>query len=266
MRKYHGTLIHRSQDSLGKIEVVDDGHIRSLHFGNPVRQSATDLSRPEYLVLSYTRAMMGSLLFNPSPAKVLLIGVGGGSLAKFILHHCPHCTIDAVDHRELVVKLAYGYFRLPEDPRLHIHIMDGVRFVHRHAITAAGSYDLILIDAYNDTGMDDQMGEGSFLRDCRSLLSDDGLLAINLWGRDQPRYGQAHRSLQSCFGAKPLLLPSEGTTNIIALALRGTDFRRAFKIAETRAKVLEYRTGLELLRFSHTLRKQNGFLKNRVLF
>lgn len=265
MRKYHGTLIHRSQDRLGSIEVVDDGHIRSLHFGNAVRQSAADLSRPDYLVLSYTRAMMSSLLFSPAPANVLLIGLGGGSLAKFILHHFPQCNVDAVDHRELVVKVAHGYFQLPEDPRLHIHVMDGAQFVQRQAVTAAGRYDLILIDAYNHAGMDDHMGEGSFLHACRALLSVGGLLAINLWGRDQPRYGQTRRSLHSCFGTRPLLLPSEGTTNIIALALHRVNHKRALKIAETRAKALEHETGLELLRFSRMLRKQNGFLRNRVL-
>lgn len=266
MRKYHGTLIHRSQDRLGSVEVVDDGRIRSLHFGNAVRQSAADLSRPEYLVLNYTRAMMSSLLFSPAPAKVLLIGLGGGSLAKFVLHHFPRCIIDAVDHRELVVKLAHGYFQLPENPRLRIHIMDGVQFVQRQAVTAAGYYDLILIDAYNHAGMDDQMGEGSFLRACRILLSDDGLLAINLWGRDQPRYGQVRRSLQSCFGVRPLLLPSEGTTNVIALALRrANNHMRTLKIAEARAKAMERQTGLELLRFSRMLRKQNGFLRSWAL-
>ena len=101
MRKYHGTVIHRSQDSRGVIEVVDDGCTRSLHFGNAVRQSAMDLNRPEYLVLTYTRAMMSCLLFKPTPCKVLLIGLGGGSLAKFLLHHIPNCTIDAVELREL---------------------------------------------------------------------------------------------------------------------------------------------------------------------
>lgn len=264
MRKYHGTVIHRSQDSRGIIEVVDDGVTRSLHFGNAVRQSATDSSRPEYLVLTYTRAMMSSLLFKPSPCNVLLIGLGGGSLAKFLLHHFPHCTIDAVEHRELVAKLAHGYFLLPEDQRLRIHIADGAEFVQHKASVSSGCYDLILVDAYDNAGMDNNMGEKLFLHACYALLTTDGLLAINLWGRDQPRYDQTRRTLQQCFSAKPLLLPAEGTTNVIAMALRRANHKSSLKTAEARAKILEYQTGLELVRFSRTLRKQNGSLANRI--
>ena len=264
MRKYHGTVIHRSRDSRGTIEVVDDGYTRSMHFGNAIRQSAMDLSRPEYLVLTYTRAMTSSLLFGPSPRRVLLVGLGSGSLAKFIWHHFPLCNIDAIEHRELVVKLAHGYFFLPEGQRLRIHVEDGAKFVQHQALSSPGSYDLILIDAYNDAGMDDNMAEQLFLQACHILLSADGLLAINLWGRDQPRYSRAQRTLQQCFATKPLLLSAEGTTNIIAMALRRANYKNQLKATEARAKLLEDRTGVEFVRFSRALRKQNGSLLSRV--
>jgi spermidine synthase len=266
MRKYNGTVIHRSQDSRGFIEVVDDGYTRSMHFGNAIRQSAMELSRPEYLALTYTRAMTSSLLFGPSPRRVLLIGLGGGSLAKFIWHHFPHCSIDAVEHRELVVKLARAYFFLPEEQRLRIHIADGAEFVQHQSLGSPGSYDIILVDAYNDAGMDDNMAEQLFLQACHILLSADGLLAINLWGRDQPRYSRAQRALQRCFATKPFLLPAEGTTNIIAMALRRTNYKVTLKAMEARAKSLEDRTGVELVRFSRTLHKQHGSLLNRIFY
>ena len=261
MRKYHGTVIHHSRDDRGTVEVVDDGHTRALHFGNSVRQSATDLSRPEYLVLPYTRAMMSSLLFMASPSKVLLIGLGGGSIAKFLLHHFPRCNIDAVELRELVVKLAHGYFLLPEDQRLCIHIADGAGFVHSGT---SDFYDLILVDAYDEAGMDDNMGEDRFLRACRGLLTPDGVLAINLWGRDQPHFKRVRRTLSDCFGGKPLLLPAEGTSNVIAMALRPANHKVQLKMAEKRAKSLEHHTGLELVRFSRSLRRQNGSLISRI--
>jgi spermidine synthase len=264
MRKYHGTVIHRCQDSLGIIEVVDAGYTRSLHFGNAVRQSATDLSRPQHLVLNYTRAMMGSLLFRPSPRNVLLVGLGGGSLAKFLLHHFPHCSIDAVEYRELVVKLAHGYFLLPDDQRLLIHVADGAGFVQRMAAVSSGRYDLILVDAYNSAGMDDGMGEEAFIHNCYALLAAEGLLAINLWGRDQPIFNRVRRILQECFAAKPLLLPSEGTTNVIAMSPLRNDRKNLLKTAESRAKLLEQQTGLELVRLSRTLRKHNGSPLNRI--
>ena len=264
MRKYHATVVHRSQDALGIIEVVDAGYSRSLHFGNALRQSAMDLSRPQHLVLNYTRAMMSGLLFRPSPRKILLIGLGGGSLAKFILHHFPRCTIDAIEHRELVVKLAYGFFLLPEDRRLLIHIADGAEFVQRMAASSSSRYDLILVDAYNNAGMDDRMGEATFINNCYALLDAEGLLVINLWGRDQPIYNRVRRILQQCFAAKPLLLPSEGTTNVIAMATSGVNHKNLMKSAERRAGLLEQQTGLELVRFYRTLRKHNDSLLKRI--
>ncbi|HEY0720688.1 MAG TPA: spermidine synthase, partial [Gammaproteobacteria bacterium] len=87
MQKYDGLLVHRTQDEWGPIEVVDDMLHRSLHFGTEPKQSSMLLSDPLALVLSYTRAMTTALLFVPQVRRVLLIGLGGGSLAKFFLHH-----------------------------------------------------------------------------------------------------------------------------------------------------------------------------------
>src|SRR3569623_1391487 len=137
MRKYHGTLIHRSRDADGPIEVVDDGVIRTLHFGNDVRQSSMALHDPVHLMLLYTQAMMSCLLFQPDPKRVLLIGLGGGSLAKFLLHHFPRCKIDAVERRAAVVKLAHGYFQLPETPRLRVTVDDACEHLKLSARSAA---------------------------------------------------------------------------------------------------------------------------------
>ncbi len=263
MRKHHGTLIHRSKDSIGTIEIVDDGYTRSLYFGNATRQSAADLSRPGYLVLTYTRAMMSSLLFQSSHRKVLLIGLGGGSLAKFLLCHFPGCSIDAIECREQIVHLAHSYFELPEDPRLHIHIADGVDFVQNAAAISSDRYDLILIDAYHDAGMDDNMGDQRFLQACQTLMTKNGLLTINLWARDRPSYLRTRQSLHRCFGAKPLLLPAEGTTNVIALAFNQAVHSDPLKTIEVHAKPLEELTGLELRKFSRMLRKQNTPLLQR---
>jgi spermidine synthase len=265
MRKYNGSLIHLSQDRFGIIEIVEDNLTRSLHFGNAVRQSAMDLSRPEHLVLSYTRAMMGGLLLQSSPRDVLLIGLGGGSLAKFLLRHFPKCTIDAVEQREQVVKLAHGYFLLPEDPRLRIHIEDGCAFVKHEVRTSNGRYDLILVDAFDSVGMADDMGQPPFFDACRALLTPEGLLVTNLWGSDRPRYTHVRRRLRHCFDANPLLLPAEGTTNVIAMALRRPGYKKLLKTVDKRAKPLEVQTGVEFIRLANALRRQNGSLMDLLL-
>src|SRR3569623_3741806 len=95
MRKYHVTLVHRSRDADGPIEVVDDGVIRTLHFGNDVRQSSMALHAPVHLMLLYAQAMMSCLLFQPGPRRVLLIGLGGGSLARVLRRRWRGCEVGA---------------------------------------------------------------------------------------------------------------------------------------------------------------------------
>ena len=119
-----GILINRTQDEYGTIEVIEEGGLCSLHFGSRPKQSSMFLHDPWRLALSYTRAMTAALLFNPQPQRALLVGLGGGSLAKFLLHHFPDCQIDVVELRKEVVNLAYDYFQLPLDNRLNVVIGD----------------------------------------------------------------------------------------------------------------------------------------------
>src|SRR3569623_2268604 len=99
MRKYHVKLVHRSRDADGPLEVVDDGLTRTLHYGNDTRQSTMALADQVNLMLVYTRAMMSCLLFQPAPRRELMIGLGGGSLAKILLHYFPRSDVEAVERR-----------------------------------------------------------------------------------------------------------------------------------------------------------------------
>ncbi|MEK7322421.1 MAG: spermine synthase [Pseudomonadota bacterium] len=254
MRKYHGTLIHRSRDEHGTLEIVDDIMTRSLHFGNFIRQSAMVHHHPDHLALAYTCAMMSCLRFQPAPARVLLIGLGGGSLAKFLLRHFPECEVHAVEHRAAVAKLAYGYFQLPDVARLHVHIADAGQFIQ----TAAGEpFDLILLDAYDERGMATGMDEPAFLEACRQRLAPQGLLVANLWGRERARYKHTLANLQRCFGAPPLQLPSEGTTNVITLSARHALSNPGSHALPPPLLRLEERTGLQLGKLARRLHRRN---------
>ncbi|MDQ2695423.1 MAG: hypothetical protein M3Z21_08605, partial [Pseudomonadota bacterium] len=105
MQRYGGTLVHCSRDAEGFIEVVDQFGLRSLHFGNPTLQSRMRLADPAALMVDYTRAMLAPLLFIDPPATVLILGLGGGSLARFMLYHFPRCRVQVVERRAAVVEV-----------------------------------------------------------------------------------------------------------------------------------------------------------------
>ena len=112
-KKYGGTLIYEDSDRFGKIEVIDEKGVRSLHFGNQAKQSSMRIDDPIKLELSYSHAMMSGLIFRPKPLNVLNLGLGGASIPKFLHHIFPHCQIDTVELRPKVIEVARRFFHVP---------------------------------------------------------------------------------------------------------------------------------------------------------
>lgn len=258
MYKYGGVVIHQDRDELGTLEVVEDGYQRSLHFGSEPKQSSMDLHNPLRLALTYTRAMMSSLLFNATPRKVLLLGLGGGSLAKFLLYHFPACRIDAVEYRQSVHRLARDFFQLPDDPRLTLHFSDAADFI-RQADTGYGDYDLILVDAFTADGVAQGTSGLSFFEACRTRLAAEGVLAANLWSGDRIRLDDIINDLGDAFDGRMLRLPVEGKANVIALVTQQGKPRRELRRLDPLARDLQKTLDLEFASFLNTLRKNNRY-------
>ena len=258
MYKYGGIVIHQDRDALGTLEVVEDGYQRSLHFGSEPKQSSMDLNDPLRLALSYTRAMLSALLFNPAPQRVLLLGLGGGSLAKFVLHHFPACRLDAVEYRESVYQAARGYFHLPDDPRLSVHFADAADFI-RQADAGHSGYDLILLDAFTADGVAQGTCGLSFFEASRTRLAEAGVLAANLWSGDTIKLDDVLGDLGDAFDGRLLRLPVDGKANVIALVTQAGRPRRDLRRLDQQAQALQQRLGLEFILFLNRLRKNNRY-------
>ncbi|WP_221048261.1 hypothetical protein [Methylogaea oryzae] len=252
--RYGGTLMHVSRDEDGPIEVVDEDGVRAMHFGTSSRQSAMNLADPEQLELSYTRAMLSALLFHDSPRRILMVGLGGGSLAKYLLRQLPEARIDVAEKRANVVKIAHGWFGLPEDPRLDIHVGDGMAFVDK---AAPDSYDLILVDAYHGYGMAAEIAQHAFYQRCSLLLTTGGVLATNLWGNDAPILARSLRMLEEHYARPVLQLHVQGKGNVIGLAFNRTPSNAVMKGLREKAFALQQRWGLEFVLFAKQLRRAN---------
>jgi len=260
MRKYHGIMVYKTRDDHGEIEVVDDATYRSLHFGSEPKQSSMLLRDPNYLALAYTRAMSTALLFTETTHRFLLIGLGGGSLAKFLLHHFADCHIDAVEYREAVSEVAHNHFSLPHDERLRIHIDDGGHFIRTADTGEFGHYDAIFVDAFHSSGIARSVCGMNFYDNCRERLAPNGVLSINLWNGDFISARDMLDDLGDSFGGNILQLRVEGKDNIIALATKGTKLKKQLRAVEARSKELETLTGVEYNLFFRQLRKKNSWL------
>ncbi len=231
------------------LDIREEAGVRTLHFGSEWIQGAMRIARPWNLELDYTREMMVSLLFREEsrfPRKVLLIGLGAASLTKFLYRHYPLAQLTVVEIEPSVVAAARQFFKLPHDPmRLKIVIADGVEFVANSDQT----YDLILVDGYNENARTGALDTATFYQAVRAQLSDDGIMAVNLLGRSRGFKGSVER-IRSSFDGRALAFPSCASGNAIAFAATGVPIRIALDDLKEMALTLKQTTGLNLL---HTL-------------
>ncbi|HCI52907.1 MAG TPA: spermidine synthase [Gallionella sp.] len=238
------------------IDISEKDGIRYLHFGSSWVQGAMRINRPWNLELEYTREMMASLLLRKEsrwPRKILLIGLGAASLTKFLYRYRPDAHLTIVEIEPDVVAAARHFFKLPEDDkRIHMIIGDGAEFV----LSTNKKFDLILVDGFNEHAHPGQLNSLPFYQACRSRLSDQGIMAVNLLGLCKGVLGGfAH--ILTAFNERALLFPSCESGNTIAFATEGELVNINLEDLKTAAIALQEDTGLNLLPTLSRLEKSN---------
>lgn len=158
-------FVHRTRDS------------RALHFSIHEVQSFMRSDAPDALALAYTRLMMGFLLWQPRPACIGLIGLGGGSLVKFCHRYLGDSRLEVVEINPHVLALREEFEIPPDDARLRVHCGDGVRWVREHP----GAFDVLMVDGYDYDGLPSALATQRFYDDCAAALAPQGLLVLNLF-------------------------------------------------------------------------------------
>lgn len=226
------------------IDVSEADGVRYLHFGSEWVQGAMRIRRPWALELAYTQEMLIGLLLKtpPWPRSTLLIGLGAGSLAKFIWRNLPQTKITAVEINPQVPLVARQCFKLPaEDERFCIHIGDGADFVAR----ARKRYDLILVDGFDHNARCGALDTLPFYLNCRARLSANGLLVTNLFGNARGFRASVGR-IGEAFDARSLVFPAGDSGNVIAVAAAGRAIETPLAELRARAATLKRTTGLDL--------------------
>lgn len=212
-----GSVLHRENRNGQLVEVVEKDDLRSLYFASSSLQSSMSLSRPQQLLLSYTRYMLLGLPAMADPEHILIVGVGAGSLVRFCHHHFPDCRIDAVDCSSHVLDLARGYFQLPENRQVRVHCRDGHDFLSEIAGAGTQRYDLILVDAFDHKGMSGTVYTAAFFEHCAAALTAGGVLSCNLWSNNGQRLRTIRAALRASFAGR-LYMPVPERGNVVALA------------------------------------------------
>lgn len=253
MSFFSGWRWRRSVADAGSVYVMEKSGVRSLHIASDTIQSSMRLARPNDLELAYTRTMMGFLLFSPAPRRVLVVGLGGGSLVKFIYHRMPDTALEVLEINPDVLSIARRFFQVPApDDRLVIRVCDGGEFMAR----AGPGYDAILVDGYDGVSLVEELSSRAFFGSCLRRLNVGGVLVVNLWGSDR-KFNDYLGRIEAEFPAGTLCLPAEKPGNIIAFAFRDPPGNPRWEALAARARELEAHYGLEFGRFVQGLRKMN---------
>jgi len=205
--------------------VIDDGRKRSLHFSLAHVQSAMRIAEPFSLELAYTRKMMAFLLFMPDPKQVLLIGLGGGSLAKYCYRHLPRARITNVEINRDVIAFRDLFQIPPDDARFRVVHADAVEFLANGTEPA----DAILLDGYDHRGITPDFRDREFYRNLRRQLAAQGVVVANLSG-ERAEYRVHLGLMREAFEDRVLLLDVAGVKNKVAFAFNGDDFHRHFSL------------------------------------
>ena len=228
--------------------VFELGNIRSLLANWAFVQSAMSIEDPDRLILDYTRWMMGFLLFNPSPQVIEIIGLGGGSLAKYCHRYLPNTSIVAVEIDPDVIAVREQFFMPPESDRFEIVCDDGAAFVRRDT----RGCDILLVDGFDTDGQPAQLCSSAFYRDCHSRLNPGGILVVNLCD-DHWKYGAILCRIREHFECT-IDLPMKIGMNGIIFAFRDG------RLPVDHAALLQTARNLD-----HTHPMSFSFLANKIL-
>ncbi len=170
---------------LPEVNFSDEGLIRHLHLGTPWIQGSMRTDAPLALVHEYIQRMMAWVLFvepdSVPKRQAMQLGLGAGSLTKYC-HKVLKMKTTAIEINPQVVMACRGWFKLPTDnARIRVILADAAQEIQRPQWQ--GNVDALQVDLYDDDAAAPVLDSAAFYAGCRSLLTPDGCMAVNLFGR-----------------------------------------------------------------------------------
>lgn len=189
---------------------------KSLHFSIAAIQSSMNLMRPDALVLEYTQTMMGFLMFNPQPDSIAMIGLGGGSLAKFCYRYLPNTRIVVIEINPHVLALRDEFLVPKDDHRFTIIQGDGALFVK----CPPKRYDVLLLDGFEISGVPARLCSQRFYDQCYDALHPNGILVANLHSL-HPHFDIYVSRIKQAFREAVLIVDETTAGNSTVFACKG---------------------------------------------
>ncbi len=228
-------VIYRTQSEYNTIIVTEDAEgVRTLRFEDyGARQSVVKPGDPDHLVLPYAKVVHVGLAVPEDPKRVLIVGLGGGTIPQFLHHHFPEMAIDVVELDPAVVRVARSYFGFQPDQKMRVFVADGRKFIEK----SGPVYDVVYLDAYSADSVPYSLTTSEFLKAAKNALSPGGVVVGNVWSSGSNRlYDSMIRTYQQVF-AEVAVAEVEGVGNRIVVATPRAGELATERIAERAARL-----------------------------
>ena len=257
-------LIHQEKSLYQNILVTEHQQQRCLTFsgkGGNKRQTCINTQHEKRIVFPYVKMSLAGLLINPRPKRMLMIGLGGGSIAGLLAALFPGLHIDIVELDPAVLRVARDYFNFKETPRIRVHIQDGRVFVRRYRLQhppEAPGYDLIILDAFTGDYIPAHLMTQEFLQDIKALVAPQGVVLANTFSTSG-LYDHESVTYQTVFGDFfNFKLPGSNNRVIVATTQGLPDAELLARHAQLLApRLADY--GVKITRFPKYLRRSRDW-------
>jgi len=214
-------IVHKERSLYRTILVDKDGHRLCMQFSvvNDQRnQSCMNTQKPDELVFDYAKLVFAGLLLNSQPERILVVGLGGGSLPQAFRKLLPNAVIDVVEIDSAVVKVAQEHFNYRTSEPGELFVQDA-RIFGKRAVAKGRSYDMILLDAFNGDYIPEHLMTREYLSETQKLLSPGGVLLANTFSISR-LYHHEGATYASVFG-RFQTVSTPASSNRIIMAVNG---------------------------------------------
>jgi len=241
----NGPILKKRQPTLPEVHFSDEGDIRHMHLGTIWIQGSMDMDDPTALVHEYVQRMMAWLLFV-DPATVpkrqaVQLGLGAGSLTKFCAKVLRMKTT-AIELNPQVLHACRGWFHLPDDSaKLQVILGDAAQEIKKPQWF--GTVDALQVDLYDDEAAAPVLDSAEFYADCRRLLTEEGSMTVNLFGRSSS-FDRSVEKIAAAFGRDAIwAFKATREGNTVVLAQRTPSRPKRAELA-ARAEIIQTQWGL----------------------
>jgi len=200
---------------------------------------------------------MSGLLLNPEPKRILIIGLGGGTMSNTLAQLFPNSHIDNIEIDDAVINVARRYFGFSENELVKTYNQDGRIFIKR-ALLKKQTYDWIILDAFNGDYIPEHLLTKEFLQETKHLLSENGILTANTFSLSE-LYAHESATYKAVFGDFYQVKNSVNSNRVILVSRNGfvSTAIQEKNIKQLDAKLKTYNVDINLLYRNMHLTKNN---------